>query len=590
MGHAPAGAGIAADGCCEEASVPVESERTSAPGSGWRAFADALRRAPSQLAVALCATGPRAVRFSAYATLTTTCAVAAVMLWTGPNPLRATGHDLLLPLDAAWRVTHGQIPHNDFYSPLGPVFSYWAALWMVLLGPVASIVHYSVLGHGVLLAAAAFCIGRDRLAAFTNWAFSSAVLLMAVAPFPVGWPPEALDTAMCYNRLAFGIVTILAVEAALPSVRGQARPARDAALAGVLLGLLPLLKLNFAAIGVGAQALVLLYPRQPLALYRRVCWLAVGAAIPAFVFFVVLGVGWQSFFGDMAMVRQVFDDSRPNTARAIAELVKKIGPALTEPLFPTALGALLVVAAASLPNLRRAAALCAVYCYLLAADLAMGISNTQLPSVTLLPLMPLFALETVRRGAWLEPASAAPPGLVRRWLSSGAARSALTLSAAAVLLFGVGKGPLRGLRESVAYAMHPHARDRSLSGNGFESGVPFPRTDSYPQLEDEGLALLRQHLQPGEKLVTLDFSNPFNLALGLTPPRGDALWWHQGKTFTPQTHLAPERVFAEADWVVVAKRWEYWVMPVYGGFIGERYVEVASGGQWSLYRRRPKGA
>lgn len=588
--HAPVGAGIATADCRDEAST--SEGPSAAASSGGSGAARGAWRVVNELGSSLSSTSPRALRLSLYGSIAVTCAVAALMLWTGPNPLRATGHDLLLPLDAAWRVSKGQVPHNDFYSPLGPAFSYWAALWMGLLGPVASIVHYSVLGHGVLLASAAFFVGQSRLSGFVNWIFTSVVLLLAIAPYPVGWPPEALDTAMVYNRLAFAIVTILVVEAALPSVAGATRAAPEALLAGVLLGLLPLLKLNFAVIGAGAEALVLLYPGHALKLHRRLLWLGLGMAIPALLFFVVLGVSWHSFMGDMAMARRVFEEAHPNTARAIATLSKKVRPAIVRELWPTGVGVWLVIATGSLANLRRGAALGIIYCFLLAADLAMGISNTQLPTLTLLPLMPLFALETVRRSTWLEPVGAAPATPLlrpawwfRRGLNAGITRGVVALSATLLLVLGVGLLPLRGLHESVEYALHPLAGSRTLVGHGFERAVPYPSNDSYPLIESDGIDLLREQLRPGDKLVTLDFSNPFNFALELQPARGDALWWHEGKTFSDGTHPAPERVFGEADWVIVAKRWEHQVMPAYGGYIGEHFDEAASNASWSLYRR-----
>jgi len=579
VGHASAGAGIAVDDRCGDASSLENDAEAHVEVASWP---------PARgLGAALTSVGPRARRVSACAAIATTCAVVAVMLWTGPSPLRAAGHDLLLPLDAAWRITHGQIPHRDFYSPLGPVFSYWAALWMVVVGPVATIVFYSIIGHGVLLAAAAFFVGRDRLSAFSNWAFSSAVLLMAVAPFPVGWPPEALDTAMCYDRLAFGIVGILALEAALPSARSGARPMSETLLAGVLLGLLPLLQLNFALIGAGTQVLALLLPGHSSSLHRRALWLALGLAVPALLFFVVLGVDGQAFVGDMAMVRRVFDDSRPSAARALGVLVPQLRPAIIAQLLPTVAGVALVALAGTVASLWRAAALGLIFCYLLAADLALGVSNTQRPSLMLLPLMPLITLEVVRRGTWFEPEGAAPRSRPSRWLCTSLSRSALTLVAVCLLLFGVGKGPLSALAESVAVALHPPARHH-LVGRGFEAEVPFPRTDAFPLGEADGLRLLQKHLQPGDKLVTLDVSNPFNFALGLTPARGDALGWHEGKTFSRRTHLQAERVFADADWIIAAKRGEREVMPVYRGFIRDFYVDVDSTAAWTLYKRRTR--
>jgi hypothetical protein len=283
----------------------------------------------------------------------------------------------------------------------------------------------------------------------------------------------------------------------------------------------------------------------------------------------------------------VFDDSRPKTSRALAVLVPQLRPAILEQLLPTVAGGVLVALAGTFTNLRRAASLGLIYGYLLAADLAMGLSNTQLASLTLLPLMPLFALEVVRRGSWFDADANDSRSRLARWLGSDLSRSALTLAGVSLLLLGVGSAPLRGLGESVAVALHPPARHR-LVGRGFEAEVPFPLTDAFPLSEAEGLRLLQKHLKPGDQLVTLDFSNPFNFALGLTPARGDALWWHEGKTFSRRTHLPADRVFADADWIIAAKRWEHEVMPLYGGFIGDFYVEVDSTAAWTLYKRRTR--
>jgi hypothetical protein len=536
----------------------------------------------------LLARGQASTRLSLVGCLLNAAAIAGVLLWVGAYPLRATGHDLLLPLDAAWRVLSGQVPHNDFYSPLGPVFSYWSALWMKLLGPSGSVVHYSILAHGLVVGPPAWYIGCRRFTALVNWLFFSLVLLLAVAPFPVGWRPEGLDTAMAYNRLAFGIVAVLVVEAALPPREPALRPWLEACLVGLLFGILPLLKLNFGIIGAGAQMLVLLQPRRYVQLSRRALFFALGFAIPVCLFFGILGVSPRSFVADMRMVRTVFSETTGNPLQALRTLAGTLAPAIWVQLRAPALAALLVCAVGFGSVGRRclgAGRLAAVFVFLLAADLAMGVSNTQLPTLTLLPLTALFAFEAVRCAILHAPEIATGE---RRWLRTLPVRAAglACVLFSLVMWTGSGRDHLRGLGEAIAFKRHPQALGNTLIGQGFEhESVPYPPSDSYPRMQRAGYALLKSRLRPGDRVVTLDFSNPFNFTLGLPPARGDALWWHQGKTFTQHTFPAPERVFQEASLVMGARRWASFLMPVYGGFLHEHYLPVGMDGYWVLFRR-----
>jgi hypothetical protein len=543
---------------------------------------------------ALQTSAPWAQAASGCATLACACVVATVMISTGPNPLRATGHDLLLPLDAAWRVLSGQIPHNDFYSPLGPVFAYWMALWMKLFGPVPSIVHYALLGQGVLLAGFAWCAARPRLTALASFLFSVFVLLVASAPFPVGWPSDQLDTAMAYNRMAFGIVAILIVEAGFPLRGPMAPPRREAVIAGAAFGVLTLLKFNFAAIALGVQLLVLLHT-HPRRLATRALGFTLGAAAVAALFFAVLGVSPARFLADMWMVRQVHADAAPRTLPVVEELARELKPQIWVLASGPALGALLLAAAPAGSWLRRGRAalrLGVVFALLVASDLALGVTNTQMPALVLAPLSCLFALQALAshepaRDAASSASSGARASLLERLLDSSAPRISCSLLCA-YLWMGSCMEPIRGLRESLRYERHPTWPEYALGGGSFERvKIPFTPVDRYPVIEHAGVELLKRNISPGDKVVTLDFSNPFNFTLGLQPARGDALWWHETKTFTTTTFPAAERVFQEADLVMVARRWTRFVMPVYEGFLDAHYHPLATNSEWILLRRNP---
>jgi hypothetical protein len=551
-------------------------------------LAPAVARCSSSLDAFLYAASPRALRNSALASLLTTCAVLGVQLWTGPNAAHATAHDLLIPLDAAWRVCSGQIPHNDFYSPLGPVFVYWAALWMKLLGPVPSIVHYSIVAQGVVVAVCAGYIGRARLTALSSWLFCSVVLLLAVAPFPVGWPPEVLDSAMSYNRLGFAILAILIVEAALPIRQTRGSPAVAAAIAGASFGVLVLLKLNFAAIGAGTQLLVLLHRERAAAIRKRARYLALGAGSVAFIFFVLLGVHPASFLSDMLMLRSVFAESHPHLAAELIALLKELLPRVL------GFGVLLALSArwqrqtpdeAARPTRR----LWLAFSFLLAADLALGISNTQPPALTLTPFIALLAFETFGpERPRLTASATSHPGSTTRAALIHIARVVPALAWLGVLLLSSATEPLLGLRASLDEKWSPRRWSYGLVGQGPGSVSVLAPTDPYPLLERDGSALLRRNLRPGDEVVTLDFTNPFNFGLRLPPPGGDALWWHLGKTFTQRTFPAPARVFASATLILIARRWAHDVSPIYETFIAAHYERVDVSPHWQLFRRRAR--
>jgi hypothetical protein len=534
----------------------------------------------------LLATSDRSQRFSGMASVLCATAVASALLWVGAYPLRATGHDLLLPLDAAWRVLSGQVPHNDFYSPLGPAFAYWFALWMKLLGKSGDVVHHAVLAHALVVAPAAWYIGRRRFTALTNWLFCSLALLLCVAPFPVGWPPEALDTAMAYNRLAFGIVLVLAVEAALPARTPASSAWLEVSLMGLLFGILPMLKLNFALVGAGTQLLVLLQPRRDLPLRERVQFFGYGLAVPLCLF-LALGVSPRAFVADMLMVLRVHEQAAEQPLSAMLTLASKLAPELWGQVAAPALAALLICAVGVGSRRERGlsvARLGALFVFLLLADLALGVSNTQLPTLVLLPLVALFAFEAVRHGIPHAPQSArGEPHSSRNLALRAATLASLLLSLA--IWSGSGSEYLRGIGEAMAFKRQPQALDNTLVGQGFAKSVPFIPSNRYPRAQRAGFELLKGQLRPGDQLVTLDFSNPFNFTLGLVPARGDALWWHEDKTFTRSIFPAPERVFQDASLVIVARRWSQSLMPVYGAFLQQRYLPVAKDAYWVLFRR-----
>jgi hypothetical protein len=110
----------------------------------------------------------------------------------------------------------------------------------------------------------------------------------------------------------------------------------------------------------------------------------------------------------------------------------------------------------------------------------------------------------------------------------------------------------------------------------------------YPKTIDDGLRLLRRHLSADNRVLALDFANPFSFALELPPPKGDALWWHANYTFSKEFFPEPERVFEEVDRVIIPKSSSEGsfasmaMQEIYGDYLSKHFNKKDESQFWTL--------
>jgi hypothetical protein len=124
------------------------------------------------------------------------------------------------------------------------------------------------------------------------------------------------------------------------------------------------------------------------------------------------------------------------------------------------------------------------------------------------------------------------------------------------------------------------------SAGQFEYFQGYNRT-----LADASAALLQ--LDAGsERVAVLDFVNPFSAGLRLTPPAGDSVWYHWGRTLGPEYHPAAKEMFADVD-LILDPKWpiEIWtgdgMRDIYAHYIARHYDLVRETADWRIYRRNP---
>ena len=477
-----------------------------------------------------------------------------------PVPLAASPHDIMIPLDAGWRVLSGQVPHNDFYTGLGPAFSYLYAIGVWLFGPTISAIVSINLMMMALTTLLAWIISRPRLNPFLALLFSTTVMMTSSGVEPLGWGPTGTDYAMSYNRYAFGILMCICLGCFFPT-RGRNSQIADRAedvLIGTLVSFLLLLKFNFFVIGAGAIAI------RPFVVDfspKKFAWVLLGFLLPVLLFWLVLGVRTEAFVDDMSLMYRVAMEARPPFLNSIGVLILSLAIPFCTALFTIVATWLICFISRKGVFTELARSLVAVS-FLLAADLALGISNTQVQNLVFLPIISLIALKEL--------------------LVVDSFGRSHVLSAMVILLFFL--STLTVIRESryIGYAFWSKysANPVDIEAQRFKSPfleniyVPSGSTAlaNYPLVVNDGLMLLKKHIVPGDKLVTLSFSNPFDFLLGLQPASGGSLCWHKGVTFTNSNHPQADRVFSNADLIVINKDWA----KCYGLFMATIFLSILS--------------
>ena len=180
-----------------------------------------------------------------FATLLALCVLRTY--FGGPIPSMRYGPDAFIPLDGAWRVVNGQIPHVDFHTPIGPVIYLLGALSM-RLAPSGISLSFSQALAGLIFAVWSLRISTRRLASVPRAMFCIFAVLLAMAPYELGESPLVLSPSTTYNRYSYVLLTFILLET-LSAPRGPVDIVREERVGGLSTGvgvaLLLFLKVSF---------------------------------------------------------------------------------------------------------------------------------------------------------------------------------------------------------------------------------------------------------------------------------------------------------------------------------------------------------
>jgi len=144
--------------------------------------------------------------------------VAMVLLrWVFSGfPQNAYQHDIFIFTDGAWRVLHGQRPQIDFNSNLGPLMYLVTAAGFLLTHNAAHAMAVTQISFSGMIAALTAYVAFRRMRQVPAMLVTVTAFLIAICPCNTGEEPFALTYAMLYNRVGFGFLAYILVEATQP--------------------------------------------------------------------------------------------------------------------------------------------------------------------------------------------------------------------------------------------------------------------------------------------------------------------------------------------------------------------------------------
>jgi hypothetical protein len=474
--------------------------------------------------------------------------------------MRCYSQDGFLVLDGAWRMLNGQRPHVDFNSIIGPAAYLPTLVGFRLASNTAAGFGYGQALVALVLGVWAYLSGT-KLYEVPRVIYALCVAAIAVSPAQLGLSPFALSPATTYNRYAYALLGVLLVECLSTEVGSELIAGLSS---GALIAILAFTKMT--GFFVGVALLVVLIPQRTQT-FRRWFGLAAGAVSVGLCFLGYLRFDLLAVIRDLAIVAGAKHVQFTNIY-LLNSIILDAGIALL-----LTFGASLFLIDSGNPKAARRVLVAGIS--VIAASALLIFGNYQ---PTELPLVGLFLLVVGQRLlANRRSTPAAGSGMLSVVIGGGAIFAGISIVSAIVSLSAAQWLMVHSVRAA------PHFQAQAL-----RQFVPL-KDDRYTKFVNDGFSLLKLYRKPGERVMSLDCSNPFSYGLWIPPAPGGSTFLDYDGSFNAAHKVSPERLFGAADLVMVPKLFtdggmQSTVPEIYGPYLESHFQRVAESSRWKLYR------
>lgn len=462
-------------------------------------------------------------------------------------------------------MLNGQRPHIDFYSHVGFLTYLPTEIGLWLSGGTAWGLGYGQALVALLLGIWAFLLGRKRLADVPLTLMCISVVLLAVAPFALGFPPMMPTPAMLYNRQGYALAALVLLEAFQPATRYAEREDLWGGLSsGAILAILFFLKITYFAL-----ALFLLAALLPCRVQSRTRGLGIAAGLFAvtgaccayygfhtgpLVHDLITIAGSKHIYLGWYMIDGVLEDAGILLALAVSAALLLCVYRERKAAFTVALAG----AAAAF------------------AGTVIVFGNYEQIGF---PMAAFLAILVLNAANLRIPEPRAAPDYFH----------ASVLLLGSVVILGSLLSGMIGMTFALGQRIFLHRAEAfnlpRLSG--FTTG---PDDAWYADLVNNGVPLVEKFRRPNDTIMSLDFTNPFSYGFGMRPAYGGTPVLQYGTTFNDRFKPTPEFLIGSADLIAVPKKASDPTLDsnlprLYGPYLKSHYHLLGESRDWRLYRR-----
>ncbi|MCV3273636.1 hypothetical protein [Roseobacter sinensis] len=504
----------------------------------------------------------------ALATWVTTLVCAALLVLPGVTATSMYFNDILIFLDGAYRVVHGQVPNRDFHTALGPLNYYLPGLGYWLTGRLGMAMPIGMVALMLVTAPILIHVLRSRLRPLIGVPLAVFLVLLLATPMNTGDIPTKISFAMFYNRVGWVLLGILLVMHLQPERAGRWQGWLDASAAATLTMLLAYIKMTYGVVAVGFLLMTLLQPAQ-----RR--W-ALGALVLCGVVALLVEVVWRGtgvYIADLVEATKVSGVIEPYIY--VRSFLRTSGEYIVFAL----------IAGAALWFRPRVTDLL-FYIFCGVAGFALLNQNFQVIGIVTMLAGAAVAAEILARHA--QPVSSSVAKALIRGAPLAVAVLLLPIALSSAAAIGV-HAAVAATKAGVALNT-PNGRDLRIV-NMLDRGQ-FEFYATYGRSLERGAALLAALDTPASRVLVMDFVSPFASLAGLPPQQGGNAWMHDNRNFDLKVHLPDEEMLGGVDVVMiprqpVAEATTDKMKDIYGSYLDRHFELTKTTEFWSVFERRP---
>lgn len=520
-------------------------------------------------------TGTERMRSTSLLLLALAAILALLLALPGETVTTRYLNDLIVTLDGAYRVASGQVPSRDFHTPLGPLAYYIPAAGLALSGSPGGAMPLAMALTTLVLALPLAYILHSRLRLVIALPFGAFLLFILIVPINLGESITALSFAKYYNRIGWACLATLLIMYLRPE-----RPHAHHILLDTLCAALLTLVMVYTKITYGLVASAFLIFMLFDAYQRRWATGALGLVVTTGI---VIEAVWQSsaiYFADLYLALEVGGRLRGTWGQIIDHILGNLADYV-----------LLALLAGFALRRTRSVRDAFFYAFCAAAGFLIINQNFQAWGIITLHAAAAVAVESILRAQIDDGANP----FEQRWsLGAGVKLVFLALVLPTVVHCTAALG-LHAVAASTGAGQVlslPHF-ERVRLANLWTWGE-YDTAVQYLTAVQDGVQALADLKATKESVFVLDLGNPFPMALGAPPPKGDTPWLQWDRTLNATAFIPPDRLLEEVTFVMLprltgdaAKAQPAAASPgtVYGSYIAINFDLLRETEHWKIYRR-----